>query len=226
MADQAQRSTIASTWPITTIPHPLDPQTFRPQDPQARASFRSSVGLNQCAPTVLFASSPGSDFNKGLDLLRKVVSQLHDRLPGIQVVTIGGPWADLPDYVLQFQPVTDETHLANWLSTADLVIVPSRFESFSLVAAEAQMCGTPVVSFDTSGLRDVVGAQRPDRLIPQWDWQGMALQIEQDLNQTTGAEQALRDGAATRWGPDAVGAGYVNAYQRLIDTRAPSASTQ
>ena len=217
MAGQARRSTIASTWPITTIPHPIDPETFMPRDPNERASFRASVGLNPSAPTVLFASSPGSDFNKGLDLVSKVMSQLHDRIPGIQLMTVGGPWASLPDYVMQFQPISDDNSFADWLSAVGLVIVPSRLESFSLVAAEAQMCGTPVISFDTSGLRDVVGAQRPDRSIPQWDWQQMAIEAQKVLEQSTGIEQALRDQVTKLWEPGVVGAAYVDFYRHSID---------
>ena len=220
MADQARRSTIARTWPVTMIPHPIDPETFLPQSPTARLSFRTSVGLNPRAPTVLFASSPGSDFNKGLDLLVPITRLLRDRLPEMQMVTIGGPWTSLPDYVLQYQPVTDEKALANWLSAVDLVIVPSRLESFSLVAAEAQMCGTPVISFDTSGLRDVVGARHPDRLIPQWDWRQMAIRVERHLIETIDAAQGVRDLAAGLWEPDVVGEAYAHEYRRFTATRA------
>ena len=53
-------------------------------------------------------------------------------------------------------------------------MVPSRIESFSNIAMEAQCCGTPVVSFSTSGLKDVVEHKtsynhdptfRPDRFL-------------------------------------------------------------
>ena len=221
MSTQAKRSALTSTQLVATIPHPISPETFSSKEPEARSRFRASVGLNQSAPTVLFASSPGSDFNKGLDLLAKVVAQLHDRIPGIQLVTIGGPWPDLPDFVLQLPPVMNESDLASWLSAADLIIVPSRLESFSLVAAEAQMCDTPVISFDTSGLRDVVGAQRPDRLIPQWDWRHMADQAEKTLSETTINQSSLRNEVAQLWTPSEVGAAYVRAYQRAISMHNP-----
>ena len=52
--------------------------------------------------------------------------------------------------------VKDPAYLAELYSLADCVVIPSMVESFGQVAAEALACCTPVVSFDTSGLRDIV----------------------------------------------------------------------
>jgi D-inositol-3-phosphate glycosyltransferase len=50
-----------------------------------------------------------------------------------------------------------QTELAALYRAADVVVVPSRSESFGLVALEAQACGTPVVAADVGGLRSIVG---------------------------------------------------------------------
>lgn len=47
--------------------------------------------------------------------------------------------------------------LAALYRAADVVLMPSRSESFGLVALEAQACGTPVVATDVAGLRHAVG---------------------------------------------------------------------
>lgn len=39
---------------------------------------------------------------------------------------------------------------------ANLVAVPSRQETFSLVALEAQSCGVPVIGFDVMGVSDAI----------------------------------------------------------------------
>jgi glycosyltransferase involved in cell wall biosynthesis/GT2 family glycosyltransferase len=62
------------------------------------------------------------------------------------------PWIDR---VTMLGVVGDETlheHYAN----ADLVVLPSRYESFGLVMVEAMMHGKPLVTADTSGVREVV----------------------------------------------------------------------
>jgi glycosyltransferase involved in cell wall biosynthesis len=52
--------------------------------------------------------------------------------------------------------IKDSRHIAELYSSADCVVIPSMVESFGQVAAEALSCCTPVVSFYTSGLRDIV----------------------------------------------------------------------
>lgn len=46
--------------------------------------------------------------------------------------------------------------LSSWYRAADLVITPSRSESFGLVALEAAACGTPVVAAAVGGLRTLI----------------------------------------------------------------------
>ena len=55
-----------------------------------------------------------------------------------------------------FEPALPQEELAARLRAADLVLVPSRSETFGLIALEAQACGTPVVAARVPGLEVVV----------------------------------------------------------------------
>src|SRR5207245_3727544 len=53
-------------------------------------------------------------------------------------------------------PPRPHHELADYYRAADVCLVPSRTESFGLVALEAAACGTPVVAASVGGLRSIV----------------------------------------------------------------------
>lgn len=64
---------------------------------------------------------------------------------------------------------TAQEELAVLFSKATAVIVPSYYESFGMVAAEAQGCGTPVIASEVGGLQDVVKDEKTGLLVPPED---------------------------------------------------------
>ncbi|WP_344259306.1 D-inositol-3-phosphate glycosyltransferase [Streptomyces sodiiphilus] len=58
--------------------------------------------------------------------------------------------------VVRFEPAVPQDLLALWYRAADVVVMPSRSESFGLVALEAQACGTPVLAAAVGGLATAV----------------------------------------------------------------------
>jgi D-inositol-3-phosphate glycosyltransferase len=84
--------------------------------------------------------------------------------------------------------------LADHYKAADVVVVPSRSESFGLVAAEAQACGTPVVASNIGGLPYVVNASESGLLVDDHDPMAFATAIAAILDHPSFQER-LSDGA-------------------------------
>lgn len=76
----------------------------------------------------------------GTSMLPRELRRLKEQHPSL-IVNLGAlPWHDF----------------ISVLEAVDLVLVPSRYESFGKVAAEAQSLGKPVIATDITGLREIV----------------------------------------------------------------------
>jgi len=70
---------------------------------------------------------------------------------------------------VHFMAAQPREPLADVYRAADLLLVPSRSESFGLVALEAQACGTPVLATRVGGLTWAVGDATTGLLLPDRD---------------------------------------------------------
>ncbi len=116
---------------------------------------------------------------KGLDVAVATLAEL-DR-PDAQLVVVGGPsGTEGPEELARVRHLADELGvtgqvrfvepqphhlLSTWYRAADVVLVPSRSESFGLVALEAAACGRPVVAAAVGGLRTIVDHGRSGFLV-------------------------------------------------------------
>ncbi|HZG03643.1 MAG TPA: D-inositol-3-phosphate glycosyltransferase [Streptomyces sp.] len=156
----------------TDVVHPgVDLRTFHPG--AGRQAARRRLGLPQDAFIPLFVGRIQP--LKGPDVLIEAVGELVRLDPGLGerlvvpvVGGLSGTGLRAPDRlrelctalgvgdVVRFEAPVGQDVLAHWYRAADVLVVPSRSESFGLVALEAQACGTPVLAADVGGLPTAV----------------------------------------------------------------------
>jgi len=151
---------------LCTSPPGIRHEVFKPGDKEAA---RRWTGLDR-QPVVLFVGRIQP--LKGVDVAISAMSLLpEDTLPAHLVVT-GGPSGTTGEAELQrlrkltvdlglaarvhFIPPVARDDLVAFYQAADAVIMPSRSESFGLVAAEAQSCGAPVIAAAVGGLPYII----------------------------------------------------------------------
>ena len=139
---------------LTVVPVGVDHTVFRPYDDVVKKPGRLMVTSSSDVPM------------KGLVPLLEAIAKLRTERE-VDLIVIGQPKVDgrvartmarlgLDDIVTTISGVSDE-ELARLYGEAEVAIVPSLYEGFSLPAIEAMSCAVPVVATTGGALPEVVG---------------------------------------------------------------------
>jgi len=137
---------------------------------------------------------------KGVDTLLQAMSclQLKEAQRPVHLAIIGGDPSASPeemtvemarlqklcevlglDQSVVFLGKRDQDKLPYYYSAAEVLVMPSHYESFGMVALEAMACGTPVIASEVGGLAYLVHdgetgftipAEEPDTLCEKLTW--------------------------------------------------------
>ena len=182
--------------------------------PGSRSGARSALSLG-AHPVLLFVGRIQP--LKGLDVAIEALAAL--RRSDAVLLVVGGAsgrdgeaelqrvnaLAESLGVACQIRFVAPQPHhlLATYYRAADVVLVPSRSESFGLVALEASACGTPVVATAVGGLLSLVDDGVNGFLVPERDGQLFAKRVAQILDDGALADamrqRAVQRSAAYSW---------------------------
>ena len=219
---------------VTVIPCGVDLDLFRPI-PTDEAKQVLGLPLQRCVILFVGRIEP----LKGIDTLLRAIALITPELPcwrdELSVIIVGGaPGAGIKEVhaelarlealraelgiedLVTFQGAKDQDILSYYYSAAELVVMPSHYESFGMVALEAMSCGTPVVASKVGGLAFSVQDGQTGFLVPDGDAEALASRIrlllkDHDLRQQMG-QQAVR--WAQRYGWPAIAQQIVDVYEQ------------
>ncbi len=218
---------------VRVVPHGVDRERFHPGD---RRAARAELGVRR---RHVLAFVGRLQPLKAPDVAVKTLAVLTRDYPDLDVelLVVGGPSGNgmneprrlarlarelgVADRV-RFEPARPNETLATVYHASDLLLVPSRSESFGLVALEAQACGTPVIAARVGGLNHAVGDGTTGRLLVSHDPREWAAAIAPLLRHP--GKLAAMSQAAARFagvhGWDVTAGKLLDTYSELLQTRA------
>jgi glycosyltransferase involved in cell wall biosynthesis len=125
------------------------------------------------------------DWQKGVDILLDAVQTLGTtlcvRIVGEQVLS-GKPNLATSNRAahVEFLGWRNKLEVTAQINACDLVVMPSRWEGFGLVAVEAMRAGKPVVAAAVGGLSEIVVEGTTGRLVPPGDAASLATALTRD----------------------------------------------
>ena len=164
--------------------------------PGYRPQARRALGIKGEDSMLLFVGRLQA--LKGVDLALETLIELRNRGRNIMLAIVGGPSG--PDgratlaslhrrveeagVISHVSFVAPQSHqlLSTWMRASDVVLVPSRTESFGLVALESAACGTPVVASDVGGLMTLIDEGVTGFLVDERDPEVWANAVEVALD--------------------------------------------
>ena len=196
----------ASPDKITVIPCGVNLELFRPMD---KEGARQQLGLDH-ENLVLFVGRV--EPLKGLRQMLKALPLMRpEEKPRLMIV--GGDEHNKDELAI-LQSMSTELHIEDrvtfvgsvdqetlplFYSAADVCVIPSYYESFGMVALESLACGTPIVTTDVGGMKDVVYDGKIGYLLKDNSPHKLATKISELLSQNGGRTQhieARRDAVA------------------------------
>jgi len=178
---------------IRVIPPGVDLERFHPI-PAVQA--KEQIALDPHCRSILFVGR--IEPLKGIETLLRAIALIARRRPelicGLCVPIIGGNPYRVEDNgemfrlqalreelgirdVVMFLGAQDQDILPYYYSAAEMVVMPSDYESFGMVALEAMACGTPVIASDVGGLAYLVQHGRTGYRVPARDAEALAEKI-------------------------------------------------
>ncbi|WP_432118748.1 glycosyltransferase [Streptomyces sp. bgisy032] len=209
---------------VTVVPCGVDTDRFTPRGPAApRGPYpHRLVHLGRLVP------------RKGAAVAVAALA----RLPGTELLVVGGPPADRLDDDpevrrlraaardagvgdrVSFTGAVPGERVPSLLRSADVVVCPADYEPFGIVPLEAMACGVPVVASAVGGQLDTVADPGTGRLVPPRDPEALARAVAgllADPAARAACGAAGRRRVLSRYGWDRVAAATEAAYCAVLD---------
>ncbi|HVB12293.1 MAG TPA: glycosyltransferase family 4 protein [Nitrososphaerales archaeon] len=209
---------------IWIIPIGVDPEKFRRCHPD-RDLVRAKYGANKGDKLILFVGRLTQQ--KGCEYLIRAIPQISKQFNTKLIVVGDGSYREelesiakaSDDHKIRFTGFLPDNELTELFVCADLMVIPSVYEPFGVVALEAMAAGLPVVASNVDGLGEIVVHERNGILVFPKDSSSIAWGISRILSDSANTQRLIvnaNNDIRTRFSWDAVANLTLDLYHRAL----------
>ena len=215
LMERAKQSPILGDKKHTVVLNGLEPSIFHLRD---TAALRARYAMN--GEAILFHATPNFNLNPNHIKGGYYINELAKRFAGQNIkIIVAGPYSEVievAENVILLGRVSDQELLAAYYSMADITLLASKRETFSMVTAESLASGTPVVGFAAGG-PEQIALPAHSTFVPYGDLDALESAVRARLAdlppKKTVSEEALRVYAKS-----VMAEGYLNAYTTILNS--------
>lgn len=210
---------------IAQIPNTLETDIFKPAD---KKDAKEKVGFATDKFVFLSGFMPSrKDMHKGTSYLLESLELLKSRLGAnakdIELVVFGNRnTEDVPEFPLKTSflgTISDDERLALCYAAADAFLVPSLEDNLPYTVMESLSCGTPVITFKTGGIPDMVKHQQNGYLAEYRSSESFADGMEWVINHPDRSKLngAARQTIMEHFSEDVIGKKHIEVYHKVLN---------
>ena len=209
---------------IWIIPIGVDAEKFRKCHPD-RESVRAKYGAYHGEKLILFVGRLTQQ--KGCEYLIQAIPQISKQFNTKLVVVGDGSYREELESIakasdghkIRFTGFLPDNDLTELFLCADVLVIPSIYEPFGVVALEAMAAGLPIVASNVDGLGEIVVHERNGILVYPKDTSSIAWGISRIFSDSTNTQRLIENAnndIRTRFSWDAVAGLTLDLYRKAL----------
>lgn len=211
--DRAKKSPFFTDKNMKVVLNGIDTENvFRPTD---STELREKYNITN-EKVILHVTASFTNPIKGGEYVIKLAERLKNNNIKIIIVGFNGGKNILPSNIIPVQNTKKQTELAAFYSMADITLLTSVNETFSMICAESLACGTPVVGFE-AGAPETISLKEYSEFVNQGDIIALECTLRRWLNKKKEYGDKISKEAIKVYSKELMYENYFNLYLKLVE---------
>ena len=214
--DRSKLSPIVNKFVCETVLNGIDTEIFNGKEVSNKDWLKCIFPniKDKIAVHVTASFNPVSDTVKG----SRHIVELAKMMPDVSFVIAAinhGELLDLPENVHFLGRTSTQKQLADLYRLADVTVLTSKRETFSMIVAESLCCGTPIVGFKAGG-PETITIPEYSEFVEYGDIKALKNAVEKVLNSETSLKKDLSNIAMSKYSKEKMTESYMNVYKKIL----------